>query len=193
MLLPDSFKGLGCLSALVCWCCLLLLPTNIAKALATGSMEKPCHVPETRQTVQPVACNSCKISHLSVPKQRSFATLIAAWYCNGQIVGQPRKWECPKNVEKLSEKCPKIVQRGWKHNFRTFFGQFLPIWSMLLFGDPVQCAPVTSLVQPLNSRIAPKSVGEGASSRFGGWPGSPDNVSCSRATPRLHGASLGLL
>ena len=35
--------------------------------------------------------------------------------------------KCPKNVKK----CPKIVRRGRKHNFRTFFGQFLPIWSML--------------------------------------------------------------
>ena len=52
--------------------------------------------------------------------------------------------KCPKNVEKMSEKCPKIVQRGLKHNFRTFFGQFLAISSMLLFGDPVQCTPVTT-------------------------------------------------
>ena len=58
--------------------------------------------------------------------------------------------KCPKNVEKMSEKCPKIVRRGWKHNFRTFFGQFLPVWSMLLFGDPVQCTPVKTLHQPRN-------------------------------------------
>ena len=72
-----------------------------------------------------------------------------AYSCNGQIVGQPRKQECRQNVRKcrkMSGKCPKIVQRGCKHNFRTFFGQFLPIWSMLLFGDPVQCTPVTSLL-----------------------------------------------
>ena len=42
------------------------------------------------------------------------------------------------------------------------------------------------LVQPPNSRIAPKSIGDGASSLFGGWPGSPEKVSCSRATPDLH-------
>ena len=41
----------------------------------------------------------------------------------------PKK--CPKNVQKLS---------GGAEN--TIFGQFLPIWSMLLFGDPVQCSPV---------------------------------------------------
>ena len=27
----------------------------------------------------------------------------------------------------------------------TIFGHFLPIWSMLLFGDPVQCSPVREL------------------------------------------------
>ena len=35
--------------------------------------------------------------------------------CNGQIVGQLRKWECRQNVRKMSKnvrKCPKIVQRG---------------------------------------------------------------------------------
>ena len=55
------------------------------------------------------------------------------------------------NVDKMSEtcrkKCPKIVQRDWKHTiFSHFFGQFWPIWSMLLFGDPVQCSPVTTVV-----------------------------------------------
>ena len=48
------------------------------------------------------------------------------------------------------------------------------------------------LVQPPNSRIAPKSIGEGASSLLGGWPGSPENVSCSRATPDLHRCNLGV-
>ena len=70
------------------------------------------------------------------------------WSCNGQIVGQPRKRECGQNVRKMSKKCPKNVQKlsgGAEHNFRTFFGHFLPIWSMLLFGDPVQCSPVTTL------------------------------------------------
>ena len=50
-----------------------------------------------------------------------------------------------KNVRRLSEDCPKNVRT---HNFRTFFGQFLPIWSMLFFGDPVQRSPVTNL-EPL--------------------------------------------
>ena len=48
------------------------------------------------------------------------------------------------------------------------------------------------LVQPPNSRIPPKSIGEGASSPFGVWPGSPENVSCSRATPRLHRCKSGV-
>ena len=36
-------------------------------------------------------------------------------------------------------------------NFRTFFGQFLAIWSMLLFGDPVQCTPFTILPTSTNN------------------------------------------
>ena len=39
-----------------------------------------------------------------------------------------------ENVEKMPEKYQKIVQRSCKNNFRTSFAQFLPIWSMLLFG-----------------------------------------------------------
>ena len=46
------------------------------------------------------------------------------------------------------------------------------------------------LVQPPNSWIRPKSIGEGARSLFGGWPGSPENVSCSRATPCKSGVAL---
>ena len=47
------------------------------------------------------------------------------------------------------------------------------------------------LVQPPNSWIPPESIGQGARSLFGGWPGSPENVSCSRATPRLHLCKFG--
>ena len=43
-----------------------------------------------------------------------------------------------------------------------------------------------------NSWIFPKSIGEGASSLLGGQPGSPENVSCSRATPRLHRCKSGV-
>ena len=51
--------------------------------------------------------------------------------------------KCPKNVEK---KVRKNVLGGSKNTiFGHFWTQFLPIWSMLLFGDPVQCTPVTSL------------------------------------------------
>ena len=54
------------------------------------------------------------------------------------------------------------------------------------------CCDPDCLVQPPNSRIAPNSIGEGASSLFGEWPGSPGNVSCSRATPRLHRCKSGV-
>ena len=40
--------------------------------------------------------------------------------------------------------------------------------------------------------LKPPSLGEGASGLFGGWPGSPENVSCSRATPDLHQCNLGV-
>ena len=53
------------------------------------------------------------------------------------------------------------------------------------------CDPV-GLVQCPNSWIPPKSVGEGARSLFGGWPGSLENVSCSSATPDLHRCNLGV-
>ena len=65
----------------------------------------------------------------------------------GRSLGQAQKigvsTKCPKNVEKLSEKCPKIVRKGAeKHNFRTFLGHFLPIWSMLLFGTLSNARPL---------------------------------------------------
>ena len=47
-------------------------------------------------------------------------------------------------------------------------------------------------MQPPNSWMAPKSIGEGASSLFGGWPGSPENVSCSTANPDSHRCNLGV-
>ena len=57
--------------------------------------------------------------------------------------------KCRKNVRKMSENCPK----GLKHDFRTFFGLFLPVWSMLLFGDPVQCSPITRLTSPTQNQM----------------------------------------
>ena len=55
------------------------------------------------------------------------------------------------SVDKMSEKCRKNLENveklsGGAEN--TIFGHvldnFLPIWWMLLFGDPVQCSPVTT-------------------------------------------------
>ena len=54
------------------------------------------------------------------------------------------------------------------------------------------CCDPDCLVQTPNSRIAPKSIGEGASGLFRGWPGSPEDVSCSGATPDLHRCNLGV-
>ena len=48
------------------------------------------------------------------------------------------------------------------------------------------------LVQRPIRGCPPKSIGEGASSLFGGRPGSSENVSCSRATPDLHRCNLGV-
>ena len=55
--------------------------------------------------------------------------------------------KCLKNVEKMSEKCPKLSGGAENTVFGHFFGQFLPIWSMLLCGDPVQCSPVARIFQ----------------------------------------------
>ena len=52
--------------------------------------------------------------------------------------------------------------------------------------------PNDCLAQHPKSRIALKSIGEGASSLFGGRPGSPEHVLCSRATPHLHRWNLGV-
>ena len=78
---------------------------------------------------------------------------MTPWQClvTGKALDSPAKGnvdkmseKCRKNVRKISKNCPE----GRKHNFSdifwTIFAQFLPIWSMLLFGDPVQRAPVTS-------------------------------------------------
>ena len=85
------------------------------------------------------------------------------WYCtlshcttkslitkarNGQIVGQPRKRErrqnarkTSKNVRKMSKNCPEEPKR----QFGTFFGQFLPVWSILFL-------VTLSYVRPLQTK-----------------------------------------
>ena len=52
--------------------------------------------------------------------------------CNGQIVGQPRRWESRQNVRKMSKKCPKIVQKLSRGAESTIFGHFLD--NFCLFG-----------------------------------------------------------
>ena len=42
----------------------------------------------------------------------------------------------------MSKNCPERLKTQLSD---IFFGYFLAIWSMLLFGDPVQCAPVTMI------------------------------------------------
>ena len=84
----------------------------------------------------------CSGAQTCATRRAFLCTGIApSWVVTGKLLDSPEKGmstKCPKNVQKLS--------RGpEKHNFQTFFGQFLPIWSMLLFGDTVQCSPVTSL------------------------------------------------
>ena len=66
------------------------------------------------------------------------------------------------------------------------------MWVFFLCFFPSQFCDPDCLVQPPISWIAPKSIGEGASSLLGGWFGSPENVSCSRATPDLHRCDLGV-
>ena len=49
-----------------------------------------------------------------------------------------------------------------------------------------------TLVQCRNSWTSPKSIGEGAGGLLGRRPGSLENVSCSRATSRLHRCKSGV-
>ena len=53
----------------------------------------------------------------------------------------PRERECRQNVRK----CPNFCPEGLRTQFSDFFLlQFLPVWSMLMFGDPLQRSPVTT-------------------------------------------------
>ena len=65
------------------------------------------------------------------------------WVVTGKWLDSPEK----RNVDKMPGKCPKNVRKNvqkWSRGTEnTSFRQFLPIWSMLLLGDPVQCSPVT--------------------------------------------------
>ena len=63
----------------------------------------------------------------------------------GKSLDSPEKEnvnKSPKNVEKMPEKCPKIVRRHCKQYFQSFFAYFLPIWSVLLFGDLSNARPL---------------------------------------------------
>ena len=67
--------------------------------------------------------------------------------CSGQIIGQSRKRECRQNVRKMSKNCPKNVQKlsgGLKTQFSDIFWTIFAYLVDALFGDPVQCSPVTS-------------------------------------------------
>ena len=80
-------------------------------------------------------------------------------------------WECPGSV--------LAINSGRARDTRDVFSRFM-------------LATLIAWHNPPNSRIAPKLIGEGASSLFGGWPGSPENVSCTGATPRLHRCKSGV-
>ena len=63
--------------------------------------------------------------------------------------------KCPKmskNVRKLSKDCPEALQTQFSDVFWTFFAHLV----VLLFGDPVQCSPVTTFA-PLPKKC-PKIV-----------------------------------
>ena len=72
---------------------------------------------------------------------------------------------------------------------------YFPTGSVSVLFSPLFCQSdhPDCLVQPPNFWIAPKLTGEGASSLFGGWPGSLEMSlapvqprTCTGATPRLH-------
>ena len=73
-------------------------------------------------------------------------------FVTGKSLDHPDKG----NVDKMSEKCRKMPENVQKLSggtantiSRKFVGHLLPIWSVLLFGDPVQCSPVTRFVLAL--------------------------------------------
>ena len=49
---------------------------------------------------------------------------VTPLYCNGQIVGQPKKRECRQNVRKMSKKCLKMAKNcpeGLKTQYSDMF------------------------------------------------------------------------
>ena len=85
-------------------------------------------------------------SALSGPKAQKSLISESFWVVTGKSLDSSDKG----NVDKMSEKCRQNVRKMsekkyCKHNFRTFFEHFFAyIWSVPLFGDPVQCSPVTT-------------------------------------------------
>ena len=85
----------------------------------------------------------------------------------GESLDSPEKG----NVDKMSEKCPKkcpeicpkkcpeIVQTHRKHKSQTIFGHYFPICSVLLFGYPVQCSPVSELGEKHKHQLFRKPLG----------------------------------
>ena len=128
--------------------CLLSDILGFARArvhVHTGCQKRLLTAPADMPPYDEIPVALCFVSHAiaaihppSPPPPRKEKPIV----CNGQIVGQPRKRECRQNVRKMSKKCPEkyptIVPQGLKTQFSDIFGQFLPIWSILLFGDPVQ-------------------------------------------------------
>ena len=97
----------------------------------------------------PQACTQLTPAWPGISNHRLETTVDRPLVCNGQIVGQPRKRECRQNVRKMSKKCPE----GLKTQFLDVLWQFLPICSMLLFGDPVQCTPITMGLGPIGANL----------------------------------------
>ena len=60
----------------------------------------------------------------------------------GSLYREPEIVMCKSLEPRMSTKCRKNVRKNVQ---KLLFGQFLPIWSMLLLGDPVQRVPITSL------------------------------------------------
>ena len=88
------------------------------------------------------------ISALYMILMKSIARQEATHVAGKWSLDSPEKrisTKCPKLVEKIPENVQKLSGGAENTIFRTLFGHVLPVWSMLLFGDPVQCSPVTKL------------------------------------------------
>ena len=107
-----------------------------------------------------------------------------------------------KKLPFLNPRC-EVTAFNLQDGVRAFFGLCHPCcFFFQLSRQQNNTRTTSSTVLELGSRLPGtrpefldfprKSIGEGASSLFGRGPKSPQNISCSRATPKLHRCNFGV-